>query len=84
MLIALRRVHGWLLPLAVFGGGVATVQLLGHNYGSDFLYEVRQHGTTLWTVVNVAQLALAATCAVAGIIAVRRSQQVGGRLPERG
>lgn len=64
----------WLLPLAVFGGGVAAVQLLGHYYGTDFLYELRQHGSESWTWVNVVQLALATACAVAGLIAVWRSR----------
>jgi hypothetical protein len=75
MLVALTRARRWLFPLAVFGGGVATVQLLGHNYGSDFLYGLRQQGTALWAWVNVGQLALAVACAIVGFVAVLRARR---------
>jgi hypothetical protein len=77
MVIALLRVREWLLPLAVVGGGVAAVQLVGHTYGGDFFYELRQHGTLVWAWVNVAQLGLAAACGVAWFVAARRLRRAG-------
>jgi hypothetical protein len=73
MITALVTAHRWLFPLAAFGGGIAAGQLLGHSYGGDFLYELRQHGTQLWTWVNVTQLGLAVACAIAGLVTMRRA-----------
>jgi hypothetical protein len=81
MIVALVRARQWLLPLAAFGGGVAAVQLLGYHYGSDFLYDMRQRGSDLWTWVNVLQLLLAVACAVAGFVALRRARPSGNANP---
>ena len=81
MIAALLRARRWLLPLAVVGGGVAGVQLIGHPYGSDFLYELRQQGSALWVWINMAQLALAIACAVAGVVELRRTRLTAG-LPD--
>jgi len=79
MVVALIRARRWLLPLAVFGGGVAAVQLLGNPYGVDFLYQARQQGIPLWTWVTIVQLVLAVVCAAAGFVAVRRAGHAEGR-----
>lgn len=84
MAIALLRARQWLLPLAVFGGAVATVQLLGYHYGyrqgsDELLYRWWAQTTTFWTGVNVVQLVLAVACVVVGLVAVRRARQADGR-----
>jgi hypothetical protein len=81
MVLALVRVRQWLLPLALFSGGVAAVQLRGDYYGTDFLYALRQHGTALWTWVNAAQLALATACAIVGLVTLLRNMRAVGRSP---
>ena len=63
MVVSLIRAPRWLFPLAVFGGAVAAVQLLGYDYGNDGIYGWWLKGTWPWIGMNVVQLILAVACA---------------------
>jgi hypothetical protein len=72
MVVALTRARRWLLPLAAFGGGVAAVQLVGYDYGTDAFYTLHQSGSAIWACVDAIQLVLAVVCVVVGVLALRR------------
>jgi hypothetical protein len=68
MVVALARARRWLLPLAVFSGAVAAVQLVSGGWAID----PPEEGSAVWARVNLVQLLLAVACFVVGFIGLLR------------
>jgi len=68
-----RRYRRWLLPLAGFSAAVALPELLHRPDYRDVLFVSHEYDAPVWTWVAAVQLALAAACAVIGIIALVRT-----------